>query len=105
VPVQAPKALFPDENEAQRRNALKHTCPKGAFLGLCERGLVRDIPPGEYTRSVSSSEIAFAALQQLRADPSPIDEKAKLSKRVYGERTPNDEVEVVLSLWKHELIR
>jgi hypothetical protein len=31
--------------------------------------------------------------------------KRLLEARVFGDRTPNDEVDVVLSLWEHDIIR
>jgi len=40
----AMKQLYPTSATAQRK-----ACPRGAFLGLCEEGLVRGIPPGHYT--------------------------------------------------------
>jgi hypothetical protein len=89
----------------QRRNALQHTCPKGAFLGLSQNGLVRDIEAGSYTKSIRSCGYAMAALDQLRADPSLANDRPKLESMVFGDRTPNDEVDVVLALWKEHLIK
>jgi hypothetical protein len=100
---QAVGERYPDP--AQKRNALKHTCPKGAFLGLCGRGLIRDIEPGHYTRSVRSSGFALAALEQLRANPMLVDDRSLFNQLVFGARTPNDEIDVVLSLWEQDLFR
>lgn len=89
----------------QRKNALQHTCPKCAFLGLCEDGLLRDIAPGKYTTSVKGKRYALATVEQLRANPSLLSDKRELKAQVYGKRTPNDEVDVVLSLWEQDLVR
>jgi uncharacterized protein DUF6979 len=82
----------------QQKNALTHTCPKGAFLGLCQWGLVRGVEPGRYTDSTASSGYALAAIGLLQAEPELADDKSALEKRVFGARTPNDEVDVVLAL-------
>lgn len=99
---QAVCVRYPDA--AQQKNALQHTCPRGAFLGLCERGLVRNVAAGSYTGSTASSGYAFAAVGLLQAEPDLADNKAELKKRVYGTRTPNDEVEVVLALRSRDLL-
>ena len=38
--------------------ARKKGSPRGAFLGLCEEGLVKGIPPGRYTASKKDKEYA-----------------------------------------------
>lgn len=91
-------------NADQQKNALQHTCPRGAFLGLCQWGFVRDVAPGSYTGSTASSGYALAAAGLLRAEPDVANNKSELKKRVYGTRTPNDEVEVVLALANQQLL-
>jgi hypothetical protein len=91
-------------NTRARQNALKHTCPKGAFLGLCEEGLLRDIPARRSTRSVKSRGFALKAIELLRTDHTLANERAELEHRVFGDRTPNDEVAVVLALWVEGVI-
>jgi hypothetical protein len=39
-------STFPEKKSAQTKG-----CPKGAFLGLCEEGLVTGVVRGRYTRS------------------------------------------------------
>ena len=92
------------EELGQQKNALQHTCPRGAFLGLCQRGLVRDIGAGAYTASTASSGYALAAVGLLQAEPELANDKSSLEKRVFGTRTPNDEVNVVLALVRHGLL-
>ncbi len=87
----------------QLRNQIKHTCPRSAFLWLCQAGLLPGVPPRQYTRSVKSSGYARTAVEQLMKDPSLTTDKARLETRVYGDRTPNGEVDVVLAFWGREL--
>ena len=58
-------ALFGKGTWSQRKS-----CPRDAYLGLCESGLVRGIPPGNYTESVDNKAYAVAAAQLLRASTS-----------------------------------
>ena len=39
----------------------KKGCPKGAFLGLCEEGLIKGVPKGKYTSSVLNKGYAIKA--------------------------------------------
>jgi hypothetical protein len=41
-------------------------CPKGAFLGLCEEGLVKGVKRGQYTKSQKNKEYALRAIKYLR---------------------------------------
>ena len=82
----------------QRRNALKQTCPRGAFLALCGRGFVRDVVPRRYTSSTRSSQYAVTVAELLRSEPELADNKSVLEHRVFGSRAPNDEGNVVLAL-------
>jgi hypothetical protein len=54
----------------QRKNAMTHTCPACAFLGLCGKGLVKGIKSGDYTTSNKSAEYAIKAVELLEADQS-----------------------------------
>jgi hypothetical protein len=40
------QTVFPDSTSLQDK-----ACPRDAYLGLCENGLVVGVPPGMYTRS------------------------------------------------------
>jgi hypothetical protein len=63
--VRAVARAFPS-SESSRTKA----CPRGAFLGLCEDGLVIGVPPGRYTRSAKNKAYAIAAIRLLRREPS-----------------------------------
>jgi hypothetical protein len=79
-------------------------CPKSAFLGLCEMGLVRGIPKGTYTTSYDNKRYALSAIEKLRNNPSLSLNREKLWASVAGDKAHNGQMDVVLSLWKNNLI-
>ncbi|MCW4005283.1 MAG: hypothetical protein NWF04_01595 [Candidatus Bathyarchaeota archaeon] len=85
---------------------IRKGCPKAAFLGLCEEGLVKGIPRGKYTRSIKNKAYALKALGRLQADPS----LAKDPKLLWLSISPNPiishnyQMNVVISLWKENLL-
>lgn len=93
--------VFPQSPSSQEK-----ACPKGAFLGLCEEGLVRGVKAGDYTHSVENKKYAVRALELLARDPSLANDDQLLWARVLnGERkAPNSQMDVVLSLWTANLI-
>ena len=93
--------LFPNSPACQEKG-----CPKGAFLGLCQVGLVRGIRPGDYTKSKENSGYAIKAVKLLENNPSLLnDEKSLWAQVVNGaDKAPNSQMEVVLSLWTEGLI-
>lgn len=100
--VAAAIEVFP-ESAAARVKA----CPRGAFLGLCEAGVVSGVPPGAYTRSILNKEYAVRALDALRSSP----ELAKDHHRLWQAATtgkdvqPNSQMEVLTALWDAGLVR
>ena len=89
-------------------------CPKEAFLGLCDAGMVKGIHGGKgYTRSKFNSRYATKAVEILKSgdDASLLFNKNKLWKRVLKElgmhdrKTPNSQMDVVVSLWGKGLIQ
>ncbi|WP_420042219.1 DUF6979 family protein [Anaeromyxobacter dehalogenans] len=101
------KELFPSSPSSQKK-----ACPKGAYLGLCEEGLILGVPRGSYTRSDDNKRYAVDAVQLLRREPDLADASARDSGAtnlwllvMRGKRkTPNHQMDVVLSLWNHGLI-
>ncbi|OMD48466.1 MULTISPECIES: hypothetical protein [Paenibacillus] len=84
-------------------------CPKNAFLGLCEAGMVEGIQEGYYVnRSTSQKNKGYAirAVQLLKEKPELADDKVKLWKEVMNgvEMSHNSQMDVVLSLWNNKLI-
>lgn len=81
------------------------SCPRGAFLGLCEEGLVKGIAPGQYTKSKENKEYAVhaAALLTEGAHKWSIGE---LWRAVSADpkKKHNQQLDVVLALWNNGLI-
>lgn len=93
--------LFPKSPSSRDRD-----CPMSAFLGLCEEGLVKGIPPGDYTESVKNKQYAVDAVRLLRLHPTLAGDKMLLWQRVLRKRTivHNDQMDVVTSLWERGLL-
>ena len=80
-------------------------CPRDAFLGLCEEGLVKGVAPGNYTSSEKNKEYAVKAVQILKNNPTSSYSQLALWKKVSGGGiSHNGQMDVVLSLWKNGLI-
>jgi hypothetical protein len=84
-------------------------CPKNAFLGLCEAGMVKGIERGnDAKRSASQKNKGYAirAVQLLKVKPELADDKVKLWKEVVGDvhLTHNSQMDVVIALWTNNLI-
>ena len=96
----AMERVYPTSVSAQKKG-----CPRGAFLGLCEEGLVKGIPAGNYTVSKDNKAYAVRAAELL------IEGKQKWSiselwRAVADdpERAHNSQMDIVLALWKNGLI-
>jgi len=81
-------------------------CPKDAFLGLCEVGLVKDIPGGSYTRSVKNKRYSIVAVAKLEEKPDFASDWKALWRLASGpeKKQHNGQMDVVLSLWKNGFI-
>jgi len=96
----AVKNAFPDSESSQKKS-----CPKSAFLGLCEEGLIKGIPEGKYTRSIDNKAYAVKAIEILKQNtkttfsPKELWEKLEL-----GDKRHNSQMDVVLALWGNDLI-
>jgi hypothetical protein len=93
----AAREVFPGMEPSQKKG-----CPKGAFLGLCEDGLVLGVPRGRYTQSRDNKAYAITAVAILKGDPSLASRGAAA---LWGivmrgrEKKPNHQMDVVLALW------
>lgn len=100
---QATIELFGANTPAQRKG-----CPKNAFLGLCEEGLVRGIPKGNYMYRSDSLNKAYAiqAVELLKANPELASDRNVLWKEVMKgvKKSHNSQMDVVLALWERGLI-
>jgi hypothetical protein len=94
------KQLYPTSPAAQRK-----TRPRGAFLGLCEEGLVKGIPAGHYGASKDNKAYALRAAELLVAGTQSWSRSA-LWQAVTDdpEKTHNSQMDIVLALWKNGLI-
>ena len=93
--------IFPDSKSSQEKG-----CPRDAYLGLCESGSVAGIPKGNYCRSAKNKGYALKALSLLIQNPTiPHSEETLWDQVMEGEhKTPNHQMDVVISLWKEGFI-
>ena len=98
----AAERVFPASPSSREKG-----CPKGAFLGLCEEGLVSGVKSGNYTRSVLNKGYALKAVRHLRgrtelaSDPHRLWALATDGKAI----KPNSQMDVVIALWAEGLLR
>jgi hypothetical protein len=96
---EAIKKLYPTSPSAQRKGG-----PRFAFLSLCEAGLVKGIPPGQYAPSNKDKAYALRAVALLNAGTH------KTVTTLWAEVTDGEDIphssqmDVVLALWKNDLI-
>jgi hypothetical protein len=96
---QAVAKLYPTSPSAQRKGS-----PRLAFLSLCEAGLVKGIPAGQYAPSNKNKAYALRAVSLLNAGTH------KTVSTLWAEVTDHEEIphhsqmDVVLALWKNGLI-
>lgn len=45
-------------------------CPKDTFLGLCQCGLIKNVPKGNYTRSKKNLSYALEGVRILKLHPN-----------------------------------
>jgi hypothetical protein len=97
----AVKRFFPGSPSSQNKG-----CPRGAFLGLCESGVVKGVVSGSYTRSKLNKQYALDAVGLLRNSPHLVGDPETLWQRVIGPVTKveNSQMDVVLALWQRGLI-
>ena len=96
----AMEKLYPTSPAARKKG-----CPRGAFLGLCEEGLVKGIPAGRYTSSRDNKDYAVRAAALL------IEGKQSWSTGALWQavtddpkKVHNSQMDVVLALWNNDLI-
>lgn len=93
--------IFGEGTSSQRKG-----CPKDAFLGLCEEGLVKGIPRGKYTNSIKNKDYAVRAVAILKNNPSLASNTIALWKCVLRgiDKQHNSQMDVVTALWNNGLI-
>ena len=97
---QATSKLFPSSASLRDKG-----CPKGAFLGLCNEGLVVGVESGNYSKSSKNGEYAIDAVKVLRKNKFLASQPNLLWKKVAGNaKTQNHQMDVVIALWEAGLI-
>lgn len=103
----AVRRAFPASEASRKKN-----CPKGAYLGLCEAGLVKGVGRGGYTRSSDNKRYAIRAVELLQRNPeraADADARSAAARLwlevMNGEsKKSNGQMEVVLALWRADLV-
>lgn len=93
-------------------SSINKGCPKGAFLGLCEEGLVKGIPAGCYTRNHGiqvNKMYAIKAVAILKSNPNVTFNDRELWREVLDflgipDKQPQAQMKIVLILWNNKLI-
>jgi hypothetical protein len=96
----AMRAVYPTSPIARKKGS-----PRGAFLGLGEEGLVKGIPAGHYSASAANKAYAVRAAELL-IEGKQNWSTSSLWREVENdpERTHNGQMDIVLALWKNDLI-
>lgn len=96
----AMEKLYPTSPTARKKGG-----PRGAFLGLCEEGLVKGIPAGHYAASRDNKAYAVRAAALL-AEGTQTWSIGSLWRAVTDdpEKIHNSQMDIVLALWKNDLI-
>lgn len=96
----AMERLYPTSPTARKKGG-----PRGAFLGLCEEGLVKGILPGLYAASRNNKAYAVHAAALLAEETQNWSTSA-LWRAVSNdpELTHSSQMDVVMALWKNDLI-
>jgi len=87
-------------------NLQKKGCPKGAFIGLCEQGMIKGVPIGSYTDSLENKRYAVLAVKILKEKPELLENKDKLWVEITEGKSikQNNQLDIVLSLWNKNYI-
>lgn len=87
-------------------------CTRGVYLGLCEEGMIKNVPMGNYTDSTCNKRYAVEAVKLLRSCPSLVAESRRglwekvLENSCKGKRINQDgQLDVVLVLWNKGFIK
>ena len=91
--------MFPNQSASRDKS-----CPRNAFLGLAEDGLIVGVPSGQYTRSKLNKRYATRAVCLLRQKPYLANTSSELWRLVMSaehdrNKTHNNQMDVVTALW------
>jgi len=81
-------------------------CPRGAFLGLCEEGLVKGVLAGNYTKSRWNKKYALRTYSIINRDISLAGDVNSLWDEVVSDRPigHNGQADVVVELYNNDLL-
>jgi hypothetical protein len=92
--------LYPTSPSARRKGA-----PRGAFLGLCEEGLVKGITTGSYGATRDNKGYAVRAAHLLLAGTQSWNVGQLWEAAKDGSDKPhNGQMDIVLALWRNGLL-
>jgi hypothetical protein len=92
--------LYPTSSTARKKS-----CPRGAFLGLCEEGLVKGIPAGLYKASKENKAYAVRAVTLLTQGTQHWSTSALWRAVTNGvDKAHDSQMDIVLALWNNDLI-
>lgn len=96
----AMEKLYPTSAAARKKG-----CPREAFLGLCEEGLVKGIPAGRYTSSKDNKAYAVRAVALLTEGAQHWSTSALWRAVTNGtEKAHDSQMDIVLALWNNDMI-
>jgi hypothetical protein len=95
----AVRQVYPEKPYLQKK-----TAPRAAFLGLCEKGLVKGVPAGEGSGSDKNRAYALAAVELLRAGTHRTVNALWAAVTEGDESAHNAQMDIVLALWKNGMI-
>jgi hypothetical protein len=95
----AVRQLYPEKPYLQKK-----TAPRGAFLGLCDKGMVKGVAAGEGGGSDKHGVYAVQAVELLRAGTHRTVPALWSAVTDGDESAHNAQMDVVLALWKNGLI-
>ncbi|EST59134.1 hypothetical protein K151_1958 [Proteus hauseri ZMd44] len=94
--------------ETTSKSSINKGCPKGAFLGLCELGLVKNIPSNDYNAGADNKRHAKELLALAIENPNiTATECFRLYQKSNNDlpKNHNGQADVVISLLEANLIR
>lgn len=86
-------------------SSVKKGCPRSAYLGLCQEGMVEGVPGEAYTSSPDNAPHAVAAARLLLEEPklasqTPVDLWSTVTDRLGIPHTSHQgQMDVLLALW------
>ena len=96
---QALERLYPTSPIARKRGSAR-----SAFLGLCEEGLVKDVPRGDYKAGKENKAIAVRAAQLLLENTQKWSIGTLWQTATGGGKAQDCQLDVVFALWKNDLL-